>query len=127
MSTEELLQIVKDRGLSVAIQDGQPVLRPAGSPAATARLMAVLKLHRERIVAQLTRRSAFDGPEAAGPVELLFPGTGLIAPHAFPEHGWPVGAYFWRTAGADAWQPIPGRVWDAAARQQKDWQRRKAG
>lgn len=55
MSTEQLLKIVKERGLRIEIKDGRPVLiRKAGDPALTDRLLAVLKRHRERIVTMLT-------------------------------------------------------------------------
>lgn len=50
-------------------------------------------------------------------VELLWPRTGLVGPHHFPEKGWPAGAFFWRPAGAAGWRPIPGRSWDAEKRE----------
>lgn len=34
---------------------------------------------------------------------------GHVAPHAFPEQGWPAGAGYWRFVGDEAWLPIPGR------------------
>lgn len=49
MSTQQLLEIVKRRGLQIVLVDGRPVLRGERN-AATPRLLAVLKRHRERIV-----------------------------------------------------------------------------
>jgi hypothetical protein len=57
MTTDELLRIVEQRGLRVVLKDGQPVICGAKSnPAATERLLAVLRLHRERIIAMLKSR-----------------------------------------------------------------------
>jgi hypothetical protein len=51
MSTQEVLRIVKDRGLSINLKDGQPLLcRPQGSVAVTDSLLSVLKIHRQRII-----------------------------------------------------------------------------
>lgn len=56
MSTEQLLKIVKDRGLSIAIKEGRPVLvNAANNPAVTDKLLAVLKRHRDRIIDLLSR------------------------------------------------------------------------
>lgn len=57
MSTPELMQLVKDRGLRIKLSsDGRPVLDgAAGNPAVTDRLLAVLKIHRERIVELLKK------------------------------------------------------------------------
>ena len=49
MTTRELLEIVKSRGMEIYIKDGNPLLRRNGNPA-TEKLMAVLKRHRERII-----------------------------------------------------------------------------
>lgn len=56
MSTQQVLEIVKARGMSVILKDGQPVLRTNGkNDAATDRLFAVLKWHRDRIIELLKR------------------------------------------------------------------------
>jgi hypothetical protein len=56
MTTKELLAIVKDRGLSVGIKDGRPVLQgAANNPKVTDALLSVLKIHRERIIEILLR------------------------------------------------------------------------
>ncbi len=56
MSTQELMSIVKDRGLDITLKDGQPILqRPNGNANVTDELMRVLKHHRDRIVALLSR------------------------------------------------------------------------
>lgn len=55
MTTQQVLEIVKKRGLKIVITDGRPVLkRPAGNDAVTDKLLAVLKRHRERIVSLLS-------------------------------------------------------------------------
>jgi hypothetical protein len=56
MSTRELLRIVKERGLSIELRDGRPVLIRNGKDAAvTDKLLAVLKIHRDRIIKDLSR------------------------------------------------------------------------
>ena len=55
MNTKQLLQLVAERGLKIELVDGRPVLRgAANNPKVTDRLLAVLKFHRERIIAQLS-------------------------------------------------------------------------
>ncbi len=55
MTTKELMALVKERGLSVELRpDGTPVLKYGNNPAMkTDKLLKVLKLHRERIIAIL--------------------------------------------------------------------------
>ena len=56
MSTKELLEIVKARGLKVVLVDGQSRLeRLKGSTAVTDNLLSVLRFHRERIIDMLER------------------------------------------------------------------------
>jgi hypothetical protein len=56
MSTQQLLAIVKERGLRIEIKDGQPILkRPDGNQNVTDGLLKVLKFHRERIIQELSR------------------------------------------------------------------------
>lgn len=52
MTTDEVLKIVKERGLTVELRDGRPHLIGSG-PEVTDRLLAVLKLHREWIIERL--------------------------------------------------------------------------
>lgn len=62
MSTQEVLEIVRKRGLSIYIKDGQPVLKTNGkSGEATPELLNVLTLHRERIIEAMTPK--YDDPE----------------------------------------------------------------
>lgn len=54
MNTRKVLTIVRERGLDVVLKDGRPVLiRPQGNEGVTDALLAVLKLHRERIIEAL--------------------------------------------------------------------------
>ena len=54
MTTTALLKIVKDRGLKIALKEGQPCLvGAAGDPQLTDELLAVLRIHREWIIEQL--------------------------------------------------------------------------
>jgi hypothetical protein len=110
MSTDELLAIIRDRGLNVVLRpDGSPALRGAGdlSQEASPRLLRVLRLpaHREAIVARLTPPPCrqwlwkyghrFTEPEPGAP-------------------GWhPAGAWWWRTEGEKEWQAVPGRPGEA--------------
>lgn len=56
MTTDELLEIVKARGLRIVLKDGRPVLQPInGREGVTDKLMAVLTIHRERIIERLKR------------------------------------------------------------------------
>lgn len=54
MSTDEVLAIVKERGLKIELRGERPVLvAPEKSPEVTDKLLAVLKVHRERIIERL--------------------------------------------------------------------------
>ena len=55
MTTKEVLEILKARGIRVVLEDGRPVLKspPAGS--VTPELLAVLKFHRQWIIEMLKR------------------------------------------------------------------------
>ena len=51
MTTQKLLEIVHERGLKIELRDGRPVLiRNGNNDAVTDKLLAVLKIHRERII-----------------------------------------------------------------------------
>ncbi len=56
MTTEKLLAITRERGLDIALKDGRPVIvRGKGKDGVTDALLAVLKVHRERIIALLQK------------------------------------------------------------------------
>lgn len=62
MTTQKLMAIVKDRGITIAIKEGRPVIvRGQYNPLVTDELLAVLKIHKERIIALLTPPSGDDG------------------------------------------------------------------
>ncbi len=55
MTTTQLLRIVEERGLRIAMEDGHPVLfRAKNCGTVTDTLLKVLKHHRERIIEILT-------------------------------------------------------------------------
>jgi hypothetical protein len=56
MSTSELLDIVRKRGLRIVLENGRPVLKRANREQVTDSLLAVLKVHRERIIKMLEER-----------------------------------------------------------------------
>ncbi len=60
MTTKRLLEIVKERGLRIVLDGDRPILkRPHGDTVAvTDKLLAVLKIHRERIVEELKRENS---------------------------------------------------------------------
>ena len=54
MTTPELIAIIHRRGLALAMRDhGPAIVRPDGSKAVTDKLLAVLTIHRESIIASL--------------------------------------------------------------------------
>lgn len=58
MTTKELLEIVKRRGLSIVLHEGRPILqRPLENDKVTDKLLSVLKIHRERIIQELSKES----------------------------------------------------------------------
>ena len=59
MTTNELLDIVKARGLKIVLDnDSRPVLKDAvGNPAVTGNLLSVLRIHRDRILKILNREA----------------------------------------------------------------------
>jgi len=57
MTTQELLRIAADRGLNIILSEGRPVIAPGCEKAAvTGELLAVLKIHRERIIEILRQK-----------------------------------------------------------------------
>jgi hypothetical protein len=58
VTTDELLRIVEQRGLKLALKEGSPVTcEGEDNPAVTDALLAVLKIYRERIISVLGRTS----------------------------------------------------------------------
>ncbi len=56
MRTEQVLEIVRELGFDVVLKEGRPMLtRPPGKTEGTDELLAVLKIHKERIVALLSK------------------------------------------------------------------------
>ncbi len=54
MTTRQLMDIVKARGLKLELHEGRPVIVPNGHRGeVTDALLAVLKVHKERIIAVL--------------------------------------------------------------------------
>jgi hypothetical protein len=54
MTTQKVMEIVRDRGLEIVLKDGRPVIVPGNNRhQVTDELLAVLRIHRERIVAKL--------------------------------------------------------------------------
>lgn len=97
MTTEELLSILKDRGLTV-VQDGNQLALRGDKKQATPALMRVLKLHREKIIKIIS-------PPPATEVRW---NTGLVGIRHPESKTWPVGAWWWRMSGEKDWKPIPG-------------------
>ncbi len=55
MRTEQVLDIVKNRGLKIALKDGRPVIVPGPNrKEVTDELVKVLTIHRDRIIALLS-------------------------------------------------------------------------
>ncbi len=58
MTTDQLLAIVKERGLKIELRGDRPVLvAPENSPEVSDKLLAVLKVHREWIIERLKREN----------------------------------------------------------------------
>ena len=57
MTTKELLAIVKDRGLSLKLSEGRPVIVQKNGGLTDA-LLKVLKRHRDRIIAMLEQEKS---------------------------------------------------------------------
>lgn len=105
MTTDQVLEVLKDRKLLLVIQpDGSPVVK-GDKEAMTPTLLRVLKFHKDEIVKRLAPPKIMD-PDAPA-IEVRW-NTGLIGRHWFPNQGWPVGAWWWRHQGEEEWKPIPG-------------------
>ncbi len=58
MTTQEVLGIVKERGMKIIIKDGKPMIsKPPENHELTDTLLKVLAIHRERIVAILNEET----------------------------------------------------------------------
>jgi hypothetical protein len=56
MTTKEVLEIVKARGLKIVLDGDRPIIqRKKGDPSVTDNLLSVLRIHRERIIEILKR------------------------------------------------------------------------
>lgn len=122
MTATELFQIVKDRELTIKVNDnGQAVV--SGNPERlTPALVEALKTHRREIITLLGLGTTPIKPvqhETKPDTECLWPGNGYIEPHYFPNLGYPTGAYFFRKIGETEWKPIPGRTWDEETKRGK--------
>lgn len=53
MTTKEVLEIVESRGLKIVLKDGHPVLVKPNGGIVTDKLLAVLKVHRDRIIQEI--------------------------------------------------------------------------
>lgn len=106
MTTDEILAVLKDRGLAVVCDDGGNLALRGDKAQATPALLRVLAFHKGELVERFRPKPA---------MELLWPGPppyqgdGCVSPHWFPDAGWPCGAKFWRYVGETEWQPIPGK------------------
>jgi hypothetical protein len=64
MTTQKLLEIVRNRGLDIVLKDGRPVIVPGKHRhQVTDKLLAVLRFHRERIIALLGGRNVTRQPD----------------------------------------------------------------
>jgi hypothetical protein len=117
MLLERVLEIVKERGLSIRLKpDGNPGLFGPKAEASAA-LLGTLKLFRGEIVEMLKKEAPPSDPLAAPPpaeipdfarpIECLW-ANGYRGSHSFPESGWPIGSRYWRYVGESNWRRIPG-------------------
>jgi hypothetical protein len=116
MTTQEVLKIVEARGLRVEVSNGQPVLRGETSQA-TPRLVAVLRRHRDRVLAALGVQAAAVASAGAA-VECRW-SNGHVERYTLAD-GFPLGAVAWRNVGEADWREVPDVYRRAAAREAKD-------
>lgn len=96
-----LMQVLRERGLTLRfLEDGSPAVS-GNKDEATPALMNMLRLYRGELIVECAPRPA------AKPIECRW-NNGFVGRHAFPEAGWPTGAWWWRQVGETAWKPIPG-------------------
>lgn len=120
MTTQQVLSIVEARGLKVVIVDGRPALR-GPKDEATPHLLAVLKRHREKILALHGIENAPGGAQAVQDegrsVECRW-STGHVETHWIKD-GFPLGAQWWRGPEDTEWREIPEADQHAAAEEAK--------
>ena len=113
MTTDELLAEIRERGFQILLKDNQPILR-GDKTKLTPTLRAVLRWHRDKLIAHLTPKDAWRAREWS-----WLPPTEEAPPtHRYtetPDNEWlwahagryPVGARWWRYVGDDLWHEIP--------------------
>lgn len=111
MTTDQVLAVLKGRGLEVVIRpDGAPALK--GPPdQVTPALRDVLRWHRAELVARFA-------PFPEQPVITYQWRTGLVEAHRLPPHQAPTGAWWYRLEGEDCWRGVrgtPGEAWQPPA------------
>ncbi len=74
MTTDEILQEIQARGLTVAVKEGRPILR-GSKVLASPPLMAAIKWHRDEIV----RRFAPEPPPVVEPAPIFLDDDALVA------------------------------------------------
>jgi hypothetical protein len=104
VTTEQIIALVRQRGLAFTLKDGRPLL--VGPKAeATPALMHALKWHREDIVAHLLATAPREWLWRDGHRYTESPDDG----GTFGRADWhPVGAWWWRKQGETAWEAVPG-------------------
>jgi hypothetical protein len=114
MTTDELLRLLKDRGLEVVLlPSGVPALRgPNVKTEATRRLLRVLQLpaHRDEIIARLQPKPLREFRWADGHRRVE-----CANDEGFHKPDWhPFCAWWWRHEGEADWRPLPYRIPDAS-------------
>src|SRR5215475_5178767 len=111
MTAAQLFEIVKERELTIKVNDNGQTVVSGNRERMTPALIEALKAHRSEIITFLglgTRPIKPIQCDKEPDTECLWPGNNYVGPHYFPELGYPVGAYFFRKIGETEWQPIPG-------------------
>lgn len=122
-TVDEMISLCESLGIQFIMDNGKPFMKPCPECRDEALVLAklfrrepfrtaVLKTKLPDLVKEIKTPEPEHTPNNEQKVECLWPGTGYIGPHDFPESGWPSGAYFYRKIGDSDWMPIPGRNWD---------------
>lgn len=104
MTTDEVLAVLRERGLEVVLKDGEPALR-GNAAEATPKLLRVLKLHRAEILRRLLPHPLREWLWRTGHRDTECP---TDAKYGDPAHH-PAGAWWWRMRGEEGWHAVPGR------------------